>query len=149
MLAATQTSSRSCDFASTSRPDISRIDFDNTVVRAPVSGVVGNCQVRAGKFLTPGASVLEIVPAAAVGGAFSVGVLSAWSAAKTVRTRICDGAFRAESRAVQNEWRQQMAQRGLDGRTLRPRAFFAAQSSAKSATSSQPASIQVQCERLG
>lgn len=38
-------------------------DLDNTVVRAPVSGVFGNRQIRAGKFLTPVASVLEIVRA--------------------------------------------------------------------------------------
>jgi membrane fusion protein (multidrug efflux system) len=42
--------------------DLARIDLDNTVVRAPVSGVVGNRQVRVGRLVTPGAALLDIVP---------------------------------------------------------------------------------------
>jgi multidrug resistance efflux pump len=37
-------------------------DFDHTVVRAPVGGVVGNRQVRIGRFVTPGVSLLDTVP---------------------------------------------------------------------------------------
>jgi len=42
--------------------DLAQIDLDNTVVRAPVSGVVGNRQVRVGRLVAPGASLLDIVP---------------------------------------------------------------------------------------
>jgi membrane fusion protein (multidrug efflux system) len=42
--------------------DLAQIDLDNTVVRAPVDGVVGNRQVRVGRLLAPGASVLDLVP---------------------------------------------------------------------------------------
>jgi membrane fusion protein (multidrug efflux system) len=42
--------------------DLARIDLDNTVVRAPVAGVVGNRQVRVGRLVAPGASVLDVVP---------------------------------------------------------------------------------------
>ncbi|UCP00756.1 HlyD family secretion protein [Metapseudomonas lalkuanensis] len=42
--------------------EIARIDLDSTVVRAPVDGVVGNRQVRVGRFVTPGVSLLDIVP---------------------------------------------------------------------------------------
>lgn len=42
--------------------DLARIDLDNTVVRAPISGVVGNRQVRVGRLVTPGMSLLDIVP---------------------------------------------------------------------------------------
>ena len=42
--------------------DLAQIDLDNTVVRAPVSGVVGNRQVRIGRLVAPGASLLDIVP---------------------------------------------------------------------------------------
>src|SRR5262249_48659833 len=34
--------------------DIARIDLENTIVRAPVSGVVGNRQVRVGRLVVPG-----------------------------------------------------------------------------------------------
>lgn len=43
---------------------LARIDLENTVVRAPIVGVVGNRQVRVGKLVAPGASVLDIVPVA-------------------------------------------------------------------------------------
>lgn len=42
--------------------DLAQIDLDSTVVRAPVEGVVGNRQVRVGRFVTPGAALLDIVP---------------------------------------------------------------------------------------
>lgn len=42
--------------------DLAQIDLDNTVVRAPVSGVVGNRQVRIGRLVAPGASLLDLVP---------------------------------------------------------------------------------------
>lgn len=42
--------------------DLARIDLASTVVRAPVGGVVGNRQVRVGRFVSPGVSLLDIVP---------------------------------------------------------------------------------------
>lgn len=42
--------------------DLARIDLESTVVRAPVGGVIGNRQVRVGRLVTPGASLLDIVP---------------------------------------------------------------------------------------
>jgi membrane fusion protein (multidrug efflux system) len=42
--------------------DVAQIDLDNTVVRAPVGGVVGNRQVRIGRLVAPGVSLLDIVP---------------------------------------------------------------------------------------
>jgi membrane fusion protein (multidrug efflux system) len=42
--------------------DIAQIDLDNTVVRAPVGGVVGNRQVRIGRLVALGVSLLDIVP---------------------------------------------------------------------------------------
>ena len=42
--------------------DLAQIDFDNTVVHAPIDGVVGNRQVRIGRLVAPGASLLDIVP---------------------------------------------------------------------------------------
>jgi membrane fusion protein (multidrug efflux system) len=42
--------------------DLAQIDLDNTVVRAPVDGVVGNRQVRVGRLVSPGASLLDLVP---------------------------------------------------------------------------------------
>ncbi len=44
--------------------DLARIDLENTVVRAPISGVVGNRQVRVGRLVVPGTPVLDIVPVA-------------------------------------------------------------------------------------
>jgi membrane fusion protein (multidrug efflux system) len=40
------------------------IDLANTVVRAPISGTVGNWQVRVGRYLQPGMQLLAIVPIA-------------------------------------------------------------------------------------
>lgn len=42
--------------------DLAQIDLDNTVVRAPVGGVVGNRQVRVGRLVAPGTAQLDIVP---------------------------------------------------------------------------------------
>ena len=42
--------------------DLAQIDLDSTVVRAPVDGVIGNRQVRVGRFVTTGVSLLDIVP---------------------------------------------------------------------------------------
>ncbi|NGO51084.1 HlyD family secretion protein [Allomesorhizobium camelthorni] len=42
--------------------DLAQIDLDSTVVRAPVSGVVGNRQVRIGRLVAPGTSLLDLVP---------------------------------------------------------------------------------------
>lgn len=44
--------------------DLARLDLENTVVRAPISGVIGNRQVRIGRLVAPGASLLDIVPVA-------------------------------------------------------------------------------------
>jgi membrane fusion protein (multidrug efflux system) len=46
--------------------DLAQIDLDNTIVRAPVAGVVGNRQVRVGRLVAPGASLLDIVPVGSV-----------------------------------------------------------------------------------
>jgi membrane fusion protein, multidrug efflux system len=42
--------------------DLAQIDLDDTVVRAPVDGVIGNRQVRIGRLVAPGAPLLDIVP---------------------------------------------------------------------------------------
>ncbi|WP_166363394.1 HlyD family secretion protein [Pseudomonas akapageensis] len=42
--------------------DLAQIELDHTVVHAPVDGVVGNRQIRLGRFVTPGVSLLDIVP---------------------------------------------------------------------------------------
>ncbi|MFK0310115.1 HlyD family secretion protein [Pseudomonas sp. NPDC090233] len=42
--------------------DLALIDLEHTVVRAPVAGVVGNRQVRVGRFVTPGGALLDLVP---------------------------------------------------------------------------------------
>lgn len=42
--------------------DLALLDLDNTIVRAPISGVVGNRHVRVGRFVSPAASLLDIVP---------------------------------------------------------------------------------------
>lgn len=46
--------------------DLAEIDLDNTVVRAPVGGVIGNRQVRVGRLVAPGTALLDIVPVADV-----------------------------------------------------------------------------------
>ncbi|WP_247838205.1 HlyD family secretion protein [Bradyrhizobium sp. 200] len=42
--------------------DLAQIDLEHTVVHAPVDGVIGNRQVRVGRLVAPGASLLDIVP---------------------------------------------------------------------------------------
>jgi len=42
--------------------DLGQIELDNTVIRAPVDGVIGNRQVRVGRLVAPGASLLDLVP---------------------------------------------------------------------------------------
>lgn len=42
--------------------DLAQIELDHTVVHAPVNGVVGNRQVRVGRLVAPGTSLLDIVP---------------------------------------------------------------------------------------
>ncbi|MCP3393448.1 HlyD family secretion protein [Bradyrhizobium sp. CCGB12] len=42
--------------------DLAQIDLDNTIVRAPVDGVIGNRQVRIGRLVAPGTALLDIVP---------------------------------------------------------------------------------------
>ena len=42
--------------------ELARIDLASTIVRAPIAGVVGNRQVRVGRFVTPGVSLIDIVP---------------------------------------------------------------------------------------
>lgn len=44
--------------------DLARIDLEHTVVRAPISGVVGNRQVRVGRLVASGTPLLDIVPVA-------------------------------------------------------------------------------------
>lgn len=46
--------------------ELARIDLDNTVVRAPVAGVVGDRQVRVGRLVAPGVRLLDIVSVAGV-----------------------------------------------------------------------------------
>ena len=41
--------------------DLALIELEHTVVRAPVAGVIGNRQVRVGRFVTPGAALLDLV----------------------------------------------------------------------------------------
>ncbi|MCA1403997.1 HlyD family secretion protein [Ensifer sp. IC3342] len=41
---------------------LAEIDLESTVVRAPVAGVIGNRQVRIGRFVAPGVPLLDIVP---------------------------------------------------------------------------------------
>lgn len=41
---------------------VAQIDLDNTIVHAPVSGIIGNRHVRMGQLVAPGSSLLDIVP---------------------------------------------------------------------------------------
>lgn len=45
---------------------LAQINLDNTIVHAPVSGVVGNRHVRVGQLVAPGSSLLDLVPVDAV-----------------------------------------------------------------------------------
>lgn len=42
--------------------DLAQIDLDDTVVRAPVDGVIGDRRVRIGRLVAPGTPLLDIVP---------------------------------------------------------------------------------------
>jgi membrane fusion protein (multidrug efflux system) len=42
--------------------DLTQIDLGNTVVHAPIDGVIGNRRVRVGQLVAPGTSMLDIVP---------------------------------------------------------------------------------------
>lgn len=42
--------------------DLAQIDVDSTIVRAPVAGIIGNRQVRIGRLVAPGSTLLDIVP---------------------------------------------------------------------------------------
>jgi membrane fusion protein (multidrug efflux system) len=42
--------------------DLAELDLAETVVTAPIGGIVGNRQIRIGRYVTPGATVLDIVP---------------------------------------------------------------------------------------
>lgn len=42
--------------------DLARLDLEHTVVRAPVDGVVGNRKIRTGRYASPGATMMDIVP---------------------------------------------------------------------------------------
>src|SRR3546814_3344250 len=103
--------------------ELAQSDLDNTVVRAPIAGVVGNRQVRVGRLVAPGASLLDIVPVADlyVVANFKETQLEHISPGQPVRIRVdgyaavaLDGfvdslapgtgsAFRSEERRVGNE----------------------------------------------
>jgi membrane fusion protein, multidrug efflux system len=42
--------------------DLTQIDLDDAVVHAPIGGIIGNRQVRVGRLVAPGVSLLDIVP---------------------------------------------------------------------------------------
>jgi membrane fusion protein, multidrug efflux system len=42
--------------------ELAKIDLDNTVIRSPIDGIVGNRQIRAGKYVTIGTPQLTVVP---------------------------------------------------------------------------------------
>ncbi len=46
--------------------DAATLDLDNTVIRAPIDGVVGNKAVQVGQYLRPGTQILSVVPVADV-----------------------------------------------------------------------------------
>lgn len=46
--------------------DLASLELEHTVVRAPVAGVIGNRQVRVGRFVTPGGALLDLVPVESV-----------------------------------------------------------------------------------
>jgi len=50
----------------TAARDLVRIDLKNTEVRSPIDGVIGNRQVRVGRYVTPGQALIDIVPVADV-----------------------------------------------------------------------------------
>jgi membrane fusion protein (multidrug efflux system) len=42
--------------------DLAALDLMNTTIRAPIDGIVGNRQIRVGRYATPGMAALDIVP---------------------------------------------------------------------------------------
>ncbi|MEL4419919.1 HlyD family efflux transporter periplasmic adaptor subunit, partial [Shewanella algae] len=46
--------------------ELSLIDVANTVIRAPVDGVVGQRTIRVGQYVDPGQPLLAVVPVQAV-----------------------------------------------------------------------------------
>ncbi|QHG65880.1 HlyD family secretion protein [Pseudomonas putida] len=46
----------------TAARDLASLELEHTVVRAPVAGVIGNRQVRVGRFVTPGGGLIDLVP---------------------------------------------------------------------------------------
>lgn len=50
----------------TAARELVRIDLKNTEVRAPIDGVIGNRQIRLGRYVTAGQTVIDIVPVANV-----------------------------------------------------------------------------------
>ncbi len=62
VIAAQVDEARAAEAAALARLELARIDLGNTVVRAPVDGVVGNRQIRVGRYVQPGTQALALVP---------------------------------------------------------------------------------------
>ncbi len=62
VIAAQVDEARAAEAAALARLELARIDLGNTVVRAPVDGVVGNRQIRVGRYVQPGTPALALVP---------------------------------------------------------------------------------------
>lgn len=61
LLTAKQSSARAQLQQATASQELAQLDLDNTRVLAPCDGVVGNRQLRVGRYLQPGASMLDLV----------------------------------------------------------------------------------------
>lgn len=46
--------------------ELAQIDLDNTVIRAPVDGVIGNRQAQLGEYIRPGSQLMVVVPLAKI-----------------------------------------------------------------------------------
>ncbi|MDE1938140.1 MAG: HlyD family secretion protein [Alphaproteobacteria bacterium] len=66
VLDAQQSEAQGAVAASQAALRLAQLDLDNTVVRAPVDGVVGNRTIRVGRYVTPGTPVLDVVPLSGV-----------------------------------------------------------------------------------
>ncbi|KAA6120801.1 HlyD family secretion protein [Cupriavidus cauae] len=62
VIAAQVDEARAAEASALARLQLARIDLGNTVVRAPVDGVVGNRQIRVGRYVQPGTTALALVP---------------------------------------------------------------------------------------
>jgi len=62
VIAAQVDEARAAEASALARLELARIDLGNTVVRAPVDGVVGNRQIRVGRYVQPGTPALALVP---------------------------------------------------------------------------------------